>query len=175
METRAHYVLVGAAVLIVVAAAFLFVLWLSQAQREYDEYDVIFTERVSGLSVGAAVRFNGIQKGEVDELNIDPEDPSIVIARIRVDEDTPVRTDTRAELELVGFTGLAVIQLVGGSKDLPKLQDVTRGIPKIRADTSGFAAFHSAKSMGERFASSTSTRAPAESRRSSSVRCGSAP
>lgn len=141
METRAHYVLIGAFVLSAVALAFLFVLWLGQTQRESDEYDVIFTERVSGLSKGAAVRFNGIQKGEVDELSIDPDDPSIVIARVRVDNDTPVKTDTRAELELVGFTGLAIIQFVGGSKDAPLLKEVTRGIPRIKADTSGFAAF----------------------------------
>lgn len=141
METRAHYVLIGAFVLVAVAIAFLFVLWLGQTQREYDEYDVIFTERVSGLSVGAAVRFNGIQKGEVKELNIDPDDPSIVVARVRVDKDTPVKTDTKAELELVGFTGLAVIQFVGGSADAPLLKEVSRGTPRLRADTSGFAAF----------------------------------
>lgn len=141
METRAHYVLIGAFVLCAVALAFLFVLWLGATKREFDEYDVIFRERVSGLTDGAAVRFNGIQKGEVDELTIDPDDPSIVIARVRVDRDTPVKTDTRAELELVGFTGLAVIQFVGGSKGAPLLKEVTRGIPRVEADTSGFAAF----------------------------------
>jgi phospholipid/cholesterol/gamma-HCH transport system substrate-binding protein len=141
METRAHYVLIGAFVLSAIALAFLFILWLGQTQREYDPYDVVFAERVSGLSVGAAVLFNGIQKGEVEELRIDPENPSVVIARVRVDKDTPVKTDTRAELELVGFTGLAVIQFVGGTKDKPLLKDVTRGVPQIQADMSGFGAF----------------------------------
>lgn len=141
METRAHYVLIGAFVLCAIALAFLFVLWLGQAQREFDEYDVIFTERVSGLTNGAAVRFNGIQKGEVEELRIDPDDPRIVIARVRVDRDTPVKTDTKAELELVGFTGLAIIQFVGGSREAPLLKDEVRGVPRIEADTSGFAAF----------------------------------
>jgi len=139
METRAHYVVVGAVVLVLVASAFLFVLFLSQSKRDYDEYDVIFRERVSGLSVGAAVSFNGIQKGEVRELTIAPNDPSIVIARIRVDDDTPVKTDTKAELELVGFTGLAIIQLVGGSADEDLLKSVTRGIPRIEADSAGIA------------------------------------
>ena len=141
METRAHYILIGAFVLCAIALAFLFILWLGQTQREFDEYDVIFTERVSGLSVGAPVRFNGIQKGEVQDLSIDPDDPSIVVARVRVERDTPVKTDTRAELELVGFTGLAIIQFVGGSRDEPLLKDVQRGVPRIQADTSGFAAF----------------------------------
>jgi phospholipid/cholesterol/gamma-HCH transport system substrate-binding protein len=141
METRAHYVLIGAFVSCAVALAFLFILWKSQTQRVYDEYDVIFAERVSGLSVGAAVLFNGIQKGEVDALRLDPDDPQVVVARVKVDRDTPVKTDTRAELELVGFTGLAVIQLVGGGKDQPLLKDAVKGVPQIKADTSGFAAF----------------------------------
>lgn len=139
METRAHYVLIGAVVLITVALAFGFVLWLGQTKRNYDEYDVIFRERVSGLSVGAAVSFNGIQKGEVSELTIAPDNPGIVIARIRVDSDTPVKTDTKAELELVGFTGLAIIQLVGGSAEEELLKNVTRGVPKIEADAGGIA------------------------------------
>ncbi len=142
METHAKFAVIGAIVLSMVAGAFLFILWLGQSQREFDEYDVIFTERVSGLSVGAAVRFNGIQKGEVETLSIDPQDPSIVVARVRVDKDTPVKVDTKAELELVGFTGLAIIQFVGGSADAPLLKDVSEeSAPDIQADTSGFAAF----------------------------------
>ena len=142
METRGHYVLIGTAVLIVVAAAFMYVLWAGQSQREFDEYQIIFTERVSGLSVGAQVRFNGIQKGEVDTLTIDPDDPSIVIARIRVERDTPVKTDTTAELEPVGFTGLLIVQLVGGTAEAPLLKVASdERVPVIRADTSGIGMF----------------------------------
>ena len=141
METRAHYVLIGAFVLCAIALAFLFILWKAQTQREFDRYDVVFSERVSGLTEGAAVLFNGIQKGEVEKLDIDPSDPNLTVARVRVNKDLPVKTDTKAELELVGFTGLAVIQLVGGGKDTPLLKDKVKGVPRILADTSGFAAF----------------------------------
>ncbi len=143
METRAHYVVIGAFVLSVVAAAFLFILWIGQAQREFDEYDIIFKDqRVSGLSVGAQVRFNGIQKGEVDTLTIDPNDPSTVIARVRVDKDTPVKTDTTAELEPVGFTGLLIIQLVGGTAAADLLKDASEDrVPQIVADPGGLGAF----------------------------------
>jgi phospholipid/cholesterol/gamma-HCH transport system substrate-binding protein len=142
METNAKYVVIGSVVMSAIAAAFLWILWLGQAQREYDEYDIIFTERVSGLSDGAAVRFNGIQKGEVVDLSIDPENPSIVIARVRVEKDTPVKTDTKVELEFVGFTGLAIIQFVGGSSNAPLLKEVSEErVPNISADMSGFGAF----------------------------------
>ncbi len=125
-----------------IALGFYIIIKMSQTSSEYDQYDVIFTERVSGLSVGAAVRFNGIQKGEVETLSIDPENPSIVIARVRVDKDTPVKTDTKAELEFVGFTGLAIIQFVGGSRDAPLLKEVSdMRVPQLSADMSGFGAF----------------------------------
>jgi len=142
VETRAPYVVIGSVVLIAIALAFYIIIQMSQTSSEYDQYDVIFKERVSGLSVGAAVRFNGIQKGEVETLSIDPENPSIVIARVRVDKDTPVKTDTKAELEFVGFTGLAIIQFVGGSRDAPLLKEVSdMRVPQLSADTSGLGAF----------------------------------
>lgn len=142
METRGPYAVIGAFIMIVAAGAFLAILSFSRNTAEFDEYDIIFTERVSGLSVGAQVRFNGIQKGEVDTLSIDPDDPSIVVARIRVGTDTPVKTDTTAELEPVGFTGLLIIQLVGGSADQPLLKDDSDlRVPQIKADTSSIGQF----------------------------------
>jgi phospholipid/cholesterol/gamma-HCH transport system substrate-binding protein len=141
METRAHYVLIGAFVLSAVAAAFLFILWLSQTQREFDIYDIVFSEQVSGLTPGGAVQFNGIQVGEVDELSFDPHDPSLVVARIRIKKGTRVKADTKAELQLVGFTGLSIIQLVGGSPDQPDLKEISRGVGRIRAERSGFGKF----------------------------------
>ena len=142
METRAHYVVIGSLVLAAIAGVFLYIIRITRSQGDFDNYDVIFTERVSGLSVGAAVRFNGIQKGEVETLSIDPNDPSIVVARVRVDDDTPVKTDTKAELEFVGFTGLAIIQFVGGSREAPLLKDVSEErVPQLSADMSGFGAF----------------------------------
>jgi len=140
METRAHYVLIGAAVLAALALSFLFVLWLGPSRVNYDLYDIRFTDRVSGLTVGAPVRFNGVQKGEVRRLTISQEDPSVVVARIRVEDDTPVKPDTKAELELVGFTGLAVIQLVGGSPQAPLLKETLRGVPVIDGTAPSFGA-----------------------------------
>jgi len=139
METRPHYVAVGAVVMVALAAAALFILWLGDTQREFDTYDVIFTERVSGLSVGAQVSFNGIQKGQVSELSIDPDNPSIVRARVQVEKGTPIKTNTTAELELVGFTGLAIIQFIGGSSEQPLLKDTVSGTPEIIADAAGIA------------------------------------
>lgn len=137
METRAHYILIGAFMLSAIVLALLFTLWLGTVEREFDEYDVVFKERVSGLSEGSAVLFNGIDVGSVRGLKLAPNNPEQVIARVRVDRDTPIQVDTEAELELVGVTGLAVIQFSGGSPGAPLLKDVSnRNPPQIDASLS---------------------------------------
>ena len=88
-----------AAVGIVFAIAF-----FSTDNRVYDQYEIAFRDSVSGLSAGASVQFNGINKGEVRELWIDPDDPALVIARIIVHVGTPVKTDTVVRREIVGET-----------------------------------------------------------------------
>ncbi len=142
METRAHYILIGSFVMIAICLAFVFVLRVTSTRGNFDTYRVIFEERVTGLSNGSIVRYNGIQVGEVDSLILDPDDPSNVIAYVRLEQNTPVTTDTTVELEPVGFTGLAIIQFVGGSKDAPLLKTVSEErIPTIVADTSGISQF----------------------------------
>ena len=92
METRAHHVLIGAFTLGAALLALLFIAWLGrlQADQAFDEYDVVFQEAVIGLSIGGTVTFNGIQIGEVRRLSLDPTDPRVVVARVRVRGGAPV-------------------------------------------------------------------------------------
>ncbi|WP_266158569.1 MlaD family protein [Dyella silvatica] len=138
METRAHYVLIGLFTVLVVLAALLFGLWLakSSADRQFSDYDIVFNEAVTGLSKGGTVQYNGIKVGDVTQLKLDPKDPRRVLARIRLAGDTPVRQDTHAKLALTGVTGMAIIQLSGGSPDSAPLTAPDGGIPVITADPS---------------------------------------
>lgn len=139
METRASHVLIGAFTLGVFVAALLFVLWIgkSSLDREWDEYDIVFREAVTGLTTGGAVQYNGLQLGEVRKLSLNPSNPGEVIARVRVAADTPVKADTRAKLTFTGLTGVAVIQLSGGSVQAPMLQvKPGESVPRIIADDS---------------------------------------
>ena len=143
METRANHVLVGIFTVAVVVFGLLFALWMAKAlsDRNWDEFDVIFTEAVTGLSRGGVVQYNGITVGEVRELSLDRADPRKVIARIRVDADTPIKADTTARLAFVGLTGVTQIQLGGGRPGSAPLRDTTtRGeVPRIIARDSAFA------------------------------------
>jgi phospholipid/cholesterol/gamma-HCH transport system substrate-binding protein len=135
METKANYVLIGSATVIGAALIMLFAMWIAGGQfnRGYNQYDVVFDEPVRGLTEGGEVRFNGIKVGEVEDLRIDPDNTNRVIARIRVDDEVPVREDSEAQLEPIGLTGVTLIQLTAGS---PTTRILRRGlggpIPRIQ-------------------------------------------
>jgi len=140
METRAHFILVGLFTLVAGAAALLFALWLTNAgaERDVSYFDVLFREPVSGLSIGSAVQYSGIRVGEVEQLTLDPEDPRIVRARIRVTTNVPVKVDTKARLTLLNITGASAIALSEGLPASARLTAIS-GIPIIEATPSSFA------------------------------------
>ena len=125
MERNAHYAAVGLATVTLLVMLAVFVVWLARFSfsQEYDVYDVLFTDPVRGLSVGGEVHFNGIRVGEVTDLTLDRETGNQVIARVRLDEGIPVRTDSRAQLEPLGITGVNYIQITSGTPGGPLLID----------------------------------------------------
>jgi len=139
METKANYVLIGAFTLVTAAFLLLFGLWAAKysSERDWQQYDVIFTEPVTGLTEGSSVQYNGIAVGTVETLSLAPKDPRRVIARLKLKADTPVKVDTRAKLSITGLTGVPFIQLTGGSPNAPALATGDRDeIPVIRAEAS---------------------------------------
>ena len=115
METRANYALIGAFVLMAVAAVVGFALWLgsSQFNRDYAIYDVVFPGPVS-LEEGSSVRYIGIKVGEVETVRIDRRDASMVRARLRGDRTTPVKSDSTAIIDFAGSTGVTFEQSNAG-------------------------------------------------------------
>ena len=135
METKANYVLIGAFTLVIGVALLLFGLWAAKysSERSWQEYQIVFREAVTGLSVGSPVQYNGIAVGSITKLSLAPNDPRQVVARIRVDATTPIKTDTRAKLAITSLTGPAIIQLSGGTPQAPTLRSVdTRDPPVIQ-------------------------------------------
>jgi phospholipid/cholesterol/gamma-HCH transport system substrate-binding protein len=125
METRANYALIGLFTLAVILGGFAFAWWFSSAGKTtaHKTYQVNFSGSVSGLSIGGYVLFNGLRVGEVRDLGLRPDDPAKVYAMIEVNARTPVKADTKAQLEFGGLTGVASVSLLGGSKDSPPLPE----------------------------------------------------
>ena len=139
METRANYVLIGGFTILATVFLLLFALWAAKfsSDRNWRQYEVIFTEPVTGLTEGGGVQYNGISVGTVDRLSLAPNDARQVIALLKVKADTPVKVDTRAKLSQQGITGQPFIQLTGGSPQAARLEpNDDREIPIIRTEPS---------------------------------------
>jgi phospholipid/cholesterol/gamma-HCH transport system substrate-binding protein len=139
METKANYVLIGAFTLVAAVFLLLFGLWAAKysSDRDWQQYRVIFTEPVTGLTEGSSVQYNGIAVGTVETLALDPKDPRRVIALLKIKADVPVKVDTRAKLSMTGLTGVPFIQLTGGSPRARALASGDRDdIPVILAEAS---------------------------------------
>lgn len=128
METKANYVLIGAFTLLISIGLLVFGLWAAKysSDRTWQNYRVLFNEAVTGLSVGSPVQFNGISVGSITRLSIAPDDPRQVIALIRVESTTPIKTDTRAKMAITSLTGPSIIQLSGGTPGAKRLVDVSK-------------------------------------------------
>ena len=123
MEPKVSYVVVGAFVAVFGAMLIVIVLWLVRGgpQKTYRSYYAYFGESVSGLTENSVVRYKGINVGRVRNMRLDPENPETVRLVLDIAEGTPIKEDTIASLAPQGLTGLAFVELGGGTRDSPPL------------------------------------------------------
>jgi len=162
METRAHYVAVGAFVLAMVALAFVAVLWMARSSltTDYARFDIYFKGPVTGLRQGAAVEYNGVPVGKVAEIKIVPfekrfieeEDTgdttaadetaaSMIRVTAEIDSNVEIKQDVRASVETNILSGVSYILIVKGSQAAPILQaKAGERYPVIRAHRSRLAS-----------------------------------
>ncbi|MEE1556040.1 MAG: MlaD family protein, partial [Alphaproteobacteria bacterium] len=94
------------------------------------------------LSLGGDVRYSGIPVGAVTAIEIAKDDPAKVLVTLEVARDTPVRADTVAKLELQGITGVAFIQLRGGTAAAgPPRPGLKGALPQLQSERSAIQAF----------------------------------
>jgi phospholipid/cholesterol/gamma-HCH transport system substrate-binding protein len=116
METDKHYFIVGLFIIGFTLAAALFAIWLTvKGSRDDVIYRIHFSDSVSGLALGDPVKYQGVNVGTVKAMALDSADPRRVQVDVALRKETPVKTDTRAILELKGITGVVFIELAGGS------------------------------------------------------------
>jgi phospholipid/cholesterol/gamma-HCH transport system substrate-binding protein len=115
---------------------------MGSGHRDDVRYRIYFNESVSGLALGDPVKFHGVEVGNVDKLTLDPDDPRRVQVDVKLRKETPVKTDTKASLELKGITGVVIVELHGGSPDAKSLLAATpeNQIPEIPSEKSGLKA-----------------------------------
>lgn len=143
MENDKHYFYEGLFILIFAVAAAFFSVWLASTGRHDDVlYRIHFPDSVSGLAVGDAVKFRGVDVGTVESMIIDPDNARLVLVEVKLRKETPVKTDTRAVLTLKGITGVVFIDLNGGDPAAQPLLAVTPlgKVPEIPSEKSSLQA-----------------------------------
>lgn len=125
MESKVNYPLVGAFVITLGTLLVVIVLWLASGgafQKKFDLYLAIENESVAGLNLNAPVKYNGVNVGKVHQIQLEPGNPQRVNLLFAIERDTPIKEDTVAVLKTQGLTGIAYVELNGGTRDSPLLR-----------------------------------------------------
>ncbi|HEU4684218.1 MAG TPA: MlaD family protein [Nitrospira sp.] len=141
MEPKVNYVLVGSFVVLLGLGILGTIFWLGKTDYRgiYDRYYTFMRESVAGLNVNSTVRYRGVDVGRVKDIALRPENPEEVRLTLEIVRGTPIKTDTIAVLETQGLTGLATVNLTGGSRDAPPLEKAPgESYPVIKSGPSLF-------------------------------------
>jgi phospholipid/cholesterol/gamma-HCH transport system substrate-binding protein len=140
MEDKFNPTVVGAFVLVLGAALIAGVLWLAvgvSSKTHYAPYQSVIRESVAGLNIDAPVKYLGVDVGKVQSIAIDPNNSSQVRLGLSIQQGTPVKHDSEAVLKTQGLTGIAYLELSGGSPGAaPLLPTAKDPIPLIRSKPS---------------------------------------
>lgn len=149
METRAHYVAVGAFVLTMLFLAFVALLWLAGTQfsTSFAHYDIYFEGPVTGLSQGGRVEYNGIPVGAVSDIEIIT-DQDILSANghkpirvtIEIKSNTPIRKGDAATIQTNILSGVSYILIEPGKSEELLQAEVGQRYPVIRSKRATLAS-----------------------------------
>jgi len=118
MDDKVNYALVGFFVLVLGAVLVAGVLWLAAGlggKQAMDPYQAVIQESVAGLNVDAPVKYLGVDVGKVAHIGIDPQNSQQVRLHFQIARGTPIKSDSVAVLKTQGLTGIAYVELSGGS------------------------------------------------------------
>jgi phospholipid/cholesterol/gamma-HCH transport system substrate-binding protein len=152
MENKSPYVLIGAAMLLFIAALVGFVVWKLRAGDEtsYAYYDILFSGDVQGLTKDSPVFYRGLRVGRVQNIELTQREgvqrstgkPRLnekIEVTVAVDSSIDIRERSYAVFEKPFIAGAAYIQIVGRvdvDQIKPKKRLGQKPYPEIREGAS---------------------------------------
>jgi len=116
MKRNAVETVMGAVVL-VVAAVFLFFAYTTSQVRAVSGYEVSANfDRVEGLRDGGDVRISGIKVGSIISQTLDPKD-YVAVVRMSIDPAVKLPVDSVATIASSGLLGDKYLSIVPGAED----------------------------------------------------------
>ncbi|MBX9586895.1 MAG: MlaD family protein [Gammaproteobacteria bacterium] len=124
MDTKVNYIIVGLFMAILTLAIIGATIWLAgiHSTHRYNTYVTYMDEAVTGLSEKAPIKFNGVEVGFVDKINLNPQNPQQVRLLLKIQERTPINEATRSSLLVQGLTGIAFVGLTAEKTHAPILK-----------------------------------------------------
>jgi phospholipid/cholesterol/gamma-HCH transport system substrate-binding protein len=130
MEPEARYTLIGAALLVLVAALVAVLIWLARggSQDQWRNYSIYFEKQsLDGLQIGGDITMRGIKVGRVEQYQIEPSNINRVHVLVSIDANTPVSVNTAAIVTRNILTGIARIDLMTPEKPGAALTQLAPG------------------------------------------------
>jgi phospholipid/cholesterol/gamma-HCH transport system substrate-binding protein len=131
MENRSHALMTGFFTIALLAAAILAGIWFNRDRVERAPYEIATVQSIPGLNPQAAVRYRGLDVGQVDEIVFDRNRAGQILIRLSIDKEAPVTSTTYATLGYQGVTGIAFIQLDDEKTGSPLLASAPERVARI--------------------------------------------
>jgi phospholipid/cholesterol/gamma-HCH transport system substrate-binding protein len=139
MDSKVNYALIGLFIIILSIALIASILWLSTSgnNKYYRTYQVYIQESVSGLKRKAPVKYRGVKVGYVRDIALVVNRPNEIRVLLDIEQDVPIKQDSFALLSIQGLTGLAHVELTGGSREsLAPVRNIGQDYPEIKSSPS---------------------------------------
>lgn len=124
MDTKVNYIIVGLFVSVLTLAIIGATIWLAgvHSTKQYKTYLTYMTEPVSGMSQKAPVKFNGVEVGFVDQIDLNPKNPQEVRLILKIQDNIAITEATRSSLLAQGLTGITYLGLTAEKTAAPLLK-----------------------------------------------------
>ena len=154
METEARYTLVGGIVLLVALLLTASLVWvMGGADRvAYRHYTIYFhNQSMDGLDINSAVKLRGVKVGVVTDYTFVAGRKEAVRVNIKLDEATPIHTNSLAYIKRNIVTGLATVEIsnpdatsplltvIPDQEQYPVIAEGSSDLDKVTTDLSNMA------------------------------------
>lgn len=140
-----QYLLIGTFVLLGIFLTISIFLWFSSNGRlKFNTYVAVFNEAVDGLSNNSAVKYNGVEIGHVEKLELNTKNLKQVFVYLSINQQVPINVSTYAIIKAQGVTGLSYIDLRlpdGANHDVNLVPHNSKPYPQIATRQSFLSNF----------------------------------
>ncbi|NIR52505.1 MCE family protein [candidate division KSB1 bacterium] len=112
-EIKAGLMIVSSITILIIFLIAIFGVELGEDTKEYQTY----LSYVGGITKGSLVKYGGMNVGHVTEISLPDKDETKIGVRLKVDENTPVRADSKAFVTSIGIMADQHIEISPGSPE----------------------------------------------------------